>query len=156
MALTNNYQNISVQLTTATASSARIQDVNGATLMTCTTSLLDSGLGVVLAALATTLRVDFTWPYKTTISRIHIACRGTPSGRLYITMGPSSTNLRLVQNFDLSFMGSNGSHEFVPRVVQTADAEAGADATTVRMYIRDHNLASAVPYQITFETEEYR
>lgn len=156
MATVKKYQNISVQLTTATASSGKILDVNGAAIIACTTTLLDSALSVVAAALATTLRVDFTWPYKTTIHKIRLSCKGSPTGRLYITMGPSSSDLRLVQNFDLSFIGSNGSWEFEPCVMQTADLDDGADATTVRLYIRDHTLLAAIPYQISFETEEYR
>lgn len=156
MAKTNRYQNISVQVTTATASSGRIVDVDGSAIISCTTTLLDNTLSVVAAASATTLRVDFTWPLKTSIYKIRITCKGNPTGRLYITMGPASTNLKIVQNFDLSFMGTNGSFEFEPRVLQTADLTEGSDATTVRLYIRDHTLLSAVPYQITFETEEYR
>lgn len=156
MALTNSYQNISVQMTTATAASGQMLDVNGAAIVPCTTTLLNNALVVVAAALATTLRVDFIWPFKTSIYKIRIACKGNPTGRLYITMGPSSTNLKLVQNFDLSFMGANGSFEFEPRILQTADLNDGSDAQTVRVFIRDHTLLAAVPYQITFETEEYR
>jgi|SRR6478752_30244 len=156
MATVKRYQNISVQLTTATAGSAQMLDVNGAAIVTCTTTLLNNVLAVVLAATATTLRVDFTWPYKTTIHKIRIACKGAPTGRLYITLGPASTDLKLVQNFDLSFIGTNGAWEFEPCVMQTADLDDGSDATTVRLYIRDHTLLSAIPYQISFETEEYR
>lgn len=156
MATINNYQNISVQVSTATASSARIIGIDGSSVITCTTTLLDAALGIALPALATTTRFDFTWPNKTSIYKIGIMCRGTPAGRLYVTIGPGSTNQKIVQNFDLSYLGANGSWEFTPRVLQIADPGDSADAATVRVYIVGHGVASVVPYQISFETEEYR
>lgn len=133
-----------------------MMDVNDVPIVACTTTLLDSSLSPVASILATTLMVDFSWPYKTSIYKIRIACKGSPSGRLYITVGPSSANKQMVQNFDLSYMGTNGYREFEPRIMQVADPADASDGAMVRLYIRDHNLASAVPYQISFETEEYR
>src|SRR6478609_2005232 len=153
MALETRYQNVSLQFTTATASSGAIVDVLGNPIGTVTTSLLNSALSIVAAVLCTTTQIDIQWAQPLSILCMKLMAKsGTPSGKLFITQGPSSSSLKLVQNFDMTFLdtGSGNVVRFKPHMPPTIDVGlVSADAATTRITIKGHTLAAAVPYQIT-------
>jgi hypothetical protein len=159
LATENRYQNLSLQFSTATAGSAVIVDILGNNIGAVTTTLLNNVLAVVLPALCTITQIDIKWARPVTIRSMRLMARtGAPNGKLYITQGPASSNLKLVQNFDMAFLeaGSGNSVEFKPHIAPTIDVGiVSDDASTTRITIKGHALLSVIPYQIIFETEEY-
>jgi predicted O-methyltransferase YrrM len=159
MATSNRYQNVSLQFSTCTAGSVVILDILGNPIGTVTTTLLNNLLAVVLPALCTITQIDVQWAQPVTIAGMRLMARtGSPNGKLYIIQGPASTNLKLVQNFDMAFLdaGPANSVEFHPYIAPTIDVgTVSADEATTRITIKGHTALSIIPYQIIFETEEY-
>jgi hypothetical protein len=134
-------------------------DVLGNPIGTVTTSLLNNVLAVVAAVLCTTTQIEILWSQPMKIVSVKLMAKsGTPTGKLFIVQGPSSSNIKIVQNFDMTFLdtGSGNTMRFKPNMPHMIDVGlVSADASTTRITIKGHTLAAAVPYQIVFETEEY-